>query len=325
MKKIAIICLPGLDSFIRDIAHELANDYEVRLCVTNSATEIKAAIEWAEIVWLEWANETAIEAMKYVSGKPVVVRLHSYEALSGYLPAIPWERVSRLVLVSPHMADICEAMLPGITGRVDTVVIPNGVDIDNIPFMERKHGFNVAWVCDISHKKGPQLLPQVLHALVSKDKRYHLHVAGEFQEPRYEIYLKHMLHEMGLDDNVTFCGHLDKAGMEEFWAKQNYLLSCSPHEGHPYNIMEAMARGIIPVIHAFYGAGKLYPPQYVWYTIPEAIDIITAPEERPEWHVGYERLAPTPDEIVGFREYVISRGWILADQMKSIRNLLGEI
>ncbi|MCK9328081.1 MAG: glycosyltransferase family 4 protein [Bacteroidales bacterium] len=311
MKKLAIICLPGLDSFIRDIARELGSGYEVRLCVTNRAADIKAAVEWAEIVWLEWANESAIEAMKHVNGKPVVVRLHSYEALSGYLPAIPWERVSRLVLVAPHMADVCEMMLPGITGRVDTVVIPNGVDIDNIPFTERKHGFNIAWVCDISHKKGPQLLPQVLHALVSTDKRYHLHVAGAFQEPRYEIYLKHMLHEMGLDDNVTFYGHLDTAGMEEFWAKQNYLLSCSPHEGHPYNVMEAMARGIKPVIHNFYGAEKLYQKKWLWNTTNEAVTIIES--------------GIAPHESMECLKNVVRSGWTLTDQVESILNLLGEI
>jgi glycosyltransferase involved in cell wall biosynthesis len=114
---------------------------------------------------------------------------------------------------------------------------------------------------------------------------------------------------MGLSENVTFYGHLDKAGMEEFWAKQNYLLSCSPHEGHPYNVMEAMARGIKPVIHNFYGADRLYKKEWLWNAAGGAMESIA---------YGYYDSA-------SYREHVISCGWTLADQMKSIRKVLGEI
>jgi glycosyltransferase involved in cell wall biosynthesis len=311
MKKLTFICLPGLDSFLWDIARALAEEYEVRVKVSNNAPEIRAAVNDTDIVWLEWANEGAITALSLpeIMGKRVVLRLHSYEALSGYLPHIAWEKVNTLVCVAPHMAEICEMMLPGIASRVNMVVIPNGIDLAKHPFTKRAKGYNIAWVCDISHKKGPELVPQVLLLLTIMDDRYHLHIAGAFQEPRYEIYLKHMFHIMRLEEHVTFHGHLNAEQMEEFWRKQYYILSCSPHEGHPYNIMEAMARGIKPLIHNFYGADKLYPLELLWNTTADAVEMAS---DR-----GYDSKA--------YREHVISRGWTLEAQMASIRRMLEEL
>jgi glycosyltransferase involved in cell wall biosynthesis len=48
------------------------------------------------------------------------------------------------------------------------------------------------------------MMLQIIKKLVEKDKRYKLHIAGDFQELRYQIYLKHMVKEMNLENNVIF-------------------------------------------------------------------------------------------------------------------------
>jgi len=60
-EKIAIFCLPGLDNFIKDIAQVLSNVFEVKLVVTTDGNQIVQAYKWADVVWLEWANELAVE------------------------------------------------------------------------------------------------------------------------------------------------------------------------------------------------------------------------------------------------------------------------
>ena len=192
-------------------------------------------------------------------------------------------------------------------------MVYNGLDIDDIPFKERELGHNIAWVGFINYKKNPQMALQILkkltEGLYNTDKRYILHVAGSYQDSRYKIYLEYMIKEMGLQDNVIFHGWIDD--MEEFWKDKNYLLHTSIQEGHSYAIMEAMARGIKPVIHNFRGAldEQLYPDINVFNTVEEAADMIMSQEY-------YSKL---------YRNWIINKGWTLENQLKKIRNIIREI
>jgi len=272
MNKISVICMAGLDNFIDDIIEGLSNDYVVRKFIVKSEQDIFNAIDWGSIIWLEWLNQSSIIATNYkgIKGKKVIVRLHSYEIFTDFPKRINWSAVDRLIFVAPHIRDILKELSPGVIDGVKMEVIYNGLDLDKIPFKERKAGFNLAWVGFINYKKNPPMALQVMKKLVDIDKRYILHVAGSFQDLRYKIYLEYMIKEMGLQDNVIFYGWVDD--MEKFWEDKNYLLHTSIHEGHSLAIMEAMARGIKPILHNFRGTKELYPKCSVFNTIEEAIN-----------------------------------------------------
>ncbi|UCG66827.1 MAG: hypothetical protein JSW12_07430, partial [Deltaproteobacteria bacterium] len=75
--KIAVLCLPGFDSFLGDIVNFLGTSYEVQACYGNNRREIESAIRWADIVWLEWADELAIALTNHpniLNGKKVICR-----------------------------------------------------------------------------------------------------------------------------------------------------------------------------------------------------------------------------------------------------------
>ena len=215
-----------------------------------------------------------------ISSKPTIVRLHSYEVFTNFPSQINWKNVDRLVLVAPHIERILRMRIPDINDKVQIVIIHNGLDIEKIPFKERGPGYNIAWVAHISYKKNPPMMLQIIKKLVEIDPNYKLHVAGDFQDIRYEVYLKYMVKEMGLENNVIFYGWVDD--MDEWWEDKNYLLSTSIHEGHPYNIMEAMARGIKPVIHNFFGAYELWPKENIFNTIDEAVEMIASKDYHSE-------------------------------------------
>ncbi|MBM7560309.1 glycosyltransferase [Marinitoga litoralis] len=280
LPKLSFICAKGLDNFINDIIEGLSNEYWVRKFVVTKNEEIYQAIDWADIVWLEWANEVAIVASNYnkLSGKPAIIRLHSYESLAYYPTKINWNNIDKLILVAEHIKDIIKSYIPNIENLVDIEIIPNGVKINNIPFSKREKGYNIAWVANISHKKNPPMMLQIIKKLVEKDNRYKLHIAGDFQELRYQIYLKHMVKEMNLENNVIFYGWVDD--MDEWWKDKNYLLSTSIHESFGYNIAEAMAKGIKPIIHNFFGSKNIWPKDLLFNTIDDAVKLII--EERYE-------------------------------------------
>lgn len=310
MKKISFVCLAGLDQFIDQIVEGLSADYTVRKFIIRTQQEVYNAIDWADIVWFEWCNQTAIIGTNYegIKGKKIIIRLHSYEIFTDFPKQINWPVVDKLILVAPHIREILKIFIPDIEKKVKIEIVFNGIDLNSIKCREIQPGHNIAWVGFINYKKNPQMALQILkkltEGLYNTDKRYMLHVAGSFQDSRYKIYLEYMIKEMGLQDNVKFYGWIDD--MQGFWEDKNYLLHTSIHESFGYAIFEAMARGIKPVIHNFRGAKELYPKYAIFNTIDGAANIIT--------NENYYSNA--------YRNWIIDKGWTLKNQLKQIKDII---
>ncbi|HDY86546.1 MAG TPA: glycosyltransferase [bacterium] len=319
-KKIAFICSKGLETFIEPIVQEFEKieTYHSRRYYVNSQQEIIAAVKWADYVFLEWANEIAVIATQIydIKKKGVIVRLHSYESLVAMPTKIDWSVVDYLVFVAPHIREILSLNIPDIRKRVCTKIIHNGIDIDNTQLNKELNPYNIAYVCNINHRKGSLLALQIMYELIKINPGYKLHVAGKMQEKHYEIYMKHMAREMGIADNILYYGFVDN--MDEFWENKGAILSTSIHEGHPVNIIEGMARGLQPVIHNFFGAKDLYPDHMVFNTVNEAIDLITR-------NPNPMHLFSIPEENLKgeyFRHVVIEKGWTRQNQIKQFVNLI---
>lgn len=305
-KKLAVICAAGLDNFLAWT--DRIDTHEVRRFIISSQDELTIALEWGDLIFLEWCNELAIAATrlfaKQMRTKTVIIRLHSYEAFTDMPEQIVWNVVDRLAFVADHVRDITMLYHGDAVKNVEQLVIPNGIDIETIPFLNPDPGYDIAVVGSINYKKEPPLVLQVLKELVDDYEKYHLHWAGAFQDARYDIYLQHMVKEMGLEKNITFYGHV--SDMDSFWRGKHYLLHTSVHEGHSYAIMEAMARGISPVIHNYYGARQQYPEPLLFNTVAEAAAKI--------------RMNPQGKQ---YRDHVIASGWTLDRQVTHIQDMLG--
>lgn len=318
MKRITFFCMKGLETFIDPIVNALdkSDDYVVnKQYLVMNAPDLKQrmadAIQWGDIIWFEWANEMAIggtneKIFPMIEKRKVIVRLHSYEALSDTPLQVVWKNVDRLVYVAPHIRDIVNDYL--LEPDVKTIIIPNGVSLNKFrPAQKRASLFDIAWVGFINHKKNPSMMLIIMDILVKSDNRFKLHVAGAFQDRRFEIYLKHMIKEMKLQDNVIFYGHV--TDVNKWLNDKHTLLSTSIHEGHNYVIMEAMAKGIIPVIHRFKGADSLYRSTWLFNTVQEAVKRIHDAQ-----YVNRD----------GLRDYINEHGWTFSNQMKQIREVIDD-
>jgi len=274
--KIAFLCMPGLDNFLKDIVEAFSLAYDVRLVVTSKSEEIAEAIRWADIVWLEWADELAIFATNNVPeivNKKVVCRLHSYEVFTTFPEQINWNNVDSLIFVSTHIKRIFHELHPNV--KIDSkkeVIVPNGVNLDRFKFLVHKPGYNLAVAAHINYKKDPAMWIQIMAKLIERDERYKLHVAGDFQEMRYKVYFEHISREIEIKDNLILHGWVED--VDKFLEDKNYVLSTSIHESFGYNIAEGMARGIKPIIHNYAGAKKQWPNELIYNTIDEAVEKI---------------------------------------------------
>ncbi|ACB08531.1 glycosyltransferase [Thermotoga sp. RQ2] len=304
--KLAIFCLPGLDNFIKDIAQILSNIYDVKLVVTTDGRQIKEAYDWADIVWLEWANEMAVEITNKLpkDEKKIICRLHRYEAFTPFVQKINWNNIDKLILVADHMKEVLEKYQSNIYKLIEDriEVVPNGLDLNRFQFRVRRPGFNIAVVAHINHRKEPAMWLQVIGMLKKVDEKYTLHIAGDFQDPTYAHYFYYFIKNAGLEKNVKLYGWVED--VNAFLEDKNYLLSTSIHESFGYNIAEAMAKGIKPIIHNYAGAKTQWPEKLVYNFIFEIPNLLS--EE-------YNSLS--------YRTY-IEDSWAMERQILNISQLL---
>jgi len=286
-KKIAIIVAPGLASFLHGVRHELARDYIVQTAVVSDIEHAKQYIDWADLVWYEFGNELAIEGTKRFDKKSIV-RVHGYEVINGLVQDIYHPNVSRYLFVADHVRNMVN--IPEIADKVS--IIRNGVNTSKYTFAEHQHGRKIAFVGNFNTKKNPGLAIQILHELVNVGRGdYELHWAGDMQDVRLYAYTMNLVHAMGLQDRFFLYQHVNT---NTFLEDKDYFLSTSMHEGYGMAILEAMSKGIKPIIHNFYIADEFYPMQYVFNSISSAVEMIKdEPYDSTEYRQFAERHSET--------------------------------
>ena len=129
-KRIGFLCLPGLETFIKPIVEHFSINYNVRTCYSNSLPELESVVNFCDLVFIEWMNELSVEItqkLPQLKDKKVIIRCHSYEALSGYAKGVNWNVVDSLLFVAAHIKDIVLKSYPKLKDMVKMSVVPNGV------------------------------------------------------------------------------------------------------------------------------------------------------------------------------------------------------
>lgn len=289
------------------LKNQIINKKSYKLIQKITNKKLKKALKWAEIIWVEWANENAISA-SYLkpSYKKLFIRLHRYEAFDFYPLLIDWTRVDNLVIVNNYIRDILDEKNLNID-NYKIKLIANGIDINRLSFHEHSYGYNIAWVSHITVMKNLHFALEILRKLLEKDDKYMLHIAGNFTDLVYEKYIKQSIKKMNLVKNVIFYDWVND--INEWLNDKNYLLSTSICEGHPFNIIEAMAKGIKPVVNNFYGAEFSFDKNFLFNNIDEAVTMITTDQ--------YDSKL--------YHTYIIEKQWTEKDQIDKFKKLIYEL
>jgi len=311
-RRLAVICAPGHTRFIEDTAARLGPDIEVVTCFSIDPAAVRAAVTAADMVWLEWANELSIEVTNKLADplaeRRVIVRLHSYELFAGLAAAVRWEVVDDVVFVGAHIRDLAKRLCPALFEQVERIhVIPNGIDLDRFPLAAaRPEGKNLAFVANLSFKKGPMLLLHAFRALVDADPGFRLFLAGRVDQPRYAFYVDHMVRLWGLEDHVRHDGYVED--VSAWLADKDFIVCTSPIEGQGLGILEAAARGLRPLVHHFVGAEQVYPRSWLWSSIDEFVAMARSSDREPEAYRAFVEQRYSKD-----REGLATRAMLRGD------------
>jgi len=301
--KLVFFVKQGMDSFLENIFEELSGIYETKKIIVTQYNQIDEAMAECDICWFEWCDELMIHASKLeiAKEKKIICRLHSYEAFIDYPAQVNWDAVDKVIFVADHIRDVVLENAPSLS-KDKTIIISNGINVNNYSFKKRKPGFKIAYLGYINYKKGPMLLLHAFKAICDKDSRYKLYIAGTFQDLRYVLYFRQMIAEMGLEKNVFYQGWQDN--VDQWLEDKDYILLSSVLEGHPVAIMQAMAKGIKPLIHNFVGARAIYPGEYIWNTFSECISLLKTPYDSKKIRQFIEENYSLSEQITKLKEEI---------------------
>ncbi len=288
IQKIVFFVRAECDSFLNDIIRDLSNHHQTCKIVIRSHMEyplIDQWMHWATVCWFEWCDDLIIygSQREIAKQKKIICRLHSYEAFTTYPSRVCWANVDKLIFVANHIREYTVNTFA--IDHTKAITIPNGVNLKCWDFQDQPAGFDIAYVGYINYKKSPLLLLQAFKAIHNHDQRYRLHIAGTIQEPRYSLYLNQMIKEMHLENHVLFAGW--QTDLNQWLEDKQYILCTSVLESQNMSVMQAMAKGIQPLIHNFVGAKSIYPESYIWNTIDDLVAMLKTNTHNPSEYRSY--------------------------------------
>jgi len=236
-----------------------------------------------------WAGQT-----EPVPGAVNLMFLRRFEFFSFNWVGYDWSKIDRLIFCNQHFKNIFESKVG--RDKCQTELVYNVVDPDKWTFAERGHGNKIGMACHVHPKKNLPLAAQILGKLMELGgEPYELHIAGEIQDSCTALYLK------GLGLNIKLHGHVED--LNAWWDDKNYCLSTSISEGNPNNVIEAMAKGIMPVVHRWPGAEKQFMKDWCFSSVGRAVEIIrSSPHDSARYDsVSYRTYADEHFGIDNFR------------------------
>jgi hypothetical protein len=260
-------------------------------------------VEWADVVFFETTDNNLLSATNPdqalladdsnyrpwsmhdmdLTDKKIIVRPIDIEVYTGHhAHENIWELVTDCIFIAPHIRDIMMEDSRPQASNMKIHVIPHSINPDKWTFKERKPGFNIGVVAERWVSKGTTLAIQLAMAL----PEYNIYWLGKNNDYHWqEFYLQ--------DKVAKLCPnlHLEEGfvdDLDSWWEDKQYVLSCSMKEAFGCNIAEAMAKGIKPLIHTFYGYEPIWGDSgYTWSSIDECVKLIKENKYNSQEYLDY--------------------------------------
>jgi len=271
--RVAFICGPNSD-FLIDLEIALSSRYHVKTFHFPDRVDlnqVQDALDWADVVWFEWAEPILAHASNRLRKTAAVVcRIHRYEVYTNWFEKINWNFVDHLIITSRHIFEVAnEKVNFDKYEYLKISIVPSFIDVNRFEFVPKENRYNIAYLGYLNHRKNPSLLLQCIKALVDIDSRYKLYIGGISQSDEIDEYIESLVDKLNLRNNIVFCGWIEDVA--EWLKDKHYLILPSIHEGNPYCVLEAAACGVKPLIHYFPGAEHLYPEKWLFSSIQEFV------------------------------------------------------
>ena len=209
------------------------------------------------IVFSQWSDRDFTEMFPSSKHAMVMRRFEFYY----YRHKINWDKIDLLVCCNPWVAEVMSDYLKDT--KTTVVHIRNSIDTSLWTYRMRKPGKNIGMVGRFHFVKNYPLAAQIIATLPDD---YRLHIVGKPDHPELFPYL------MSFGKKIIMYDPIPRDQLDAWWEDKSFCLSTSISEGDPMCVLEAMAKGIKPVIHSWPGADQMYPKTF--RTVYQAVEDI---------------------------------------------------
>lgn len=309
-KKIAVFMNEKYEKheFTTILLEKLKCFHEVRKVMDADMEACQSLLEWAEVCYFLNLSEflISLSGKQDAESKFIICRINEEDIASEMLGRIKWENIKAVYCESElHKALMLERVNiePG-----KFFIIHEGVNVRNFSYRKREKGFNIGYYGFINFESGSMMLLQAFKAIVDFDNRYRLHLSGFFTDERDVLYYRQMLMELRIEKNVII--EDNNSDMDAWFENLDYIICINRYTFNNELIAKAMCKGIMPLIHNFYGTEYGIPFKYRWNSVKDLIEMIKSEEYNSK---EYADLASREFSCVKNAEYINSLIYILSD------------
>lgn len=247
----------------------------------------------AKVIFVEWANDRALEVQEFDTDAYKILRLHAFEAFHDTAKSLRYDKWDLVILIDNYIKDYLERQYGKIK---NAVVIPNGVEIDRFTLdPNKKRNNKIAFAGYLTRKKGIGELILLAESL----PEYEFHLAGRYQEDDIADYFNHKKPKNVFVHNWKYDGEMAK-----FYEDKSFVLNTSLRESQGMTMMEAALMGAKPLVRNWMGSEDVYPEKYIYKNIDELKSMLEG-----EWN---------PQE---YRDFVIEN-YSINDIYPKLENIL---
>ncbi|MGB3186126.1 MAG: glycosyltransferase [Ornithinimicrobium sp.] len=273
------------------VRHALGDGFEPH-------AELLAELEASDAAFVDWADRGAVMATMLVpEGVPLTVRIHSMDALSGWIHVIDWSRVDDLIFVSDHLRVVVHRLLGARLAHTRLHVIPNLIEPERVTVSrdgaDSRTLLMIGWGQRV---KDPLWALDVLGLLRREDPEWRLILAGRAFDTRQSVSTVRYSAEFDqrkAEDDVRGAVNLQDftRDLRPCMRGCGHILSTSRRESFGVGLIEAAASGLVPVVRDWPifapldAARGLFPTDWV----------VNSPE------AAAQRILSTADEVTWAR------------------------
>ncbi len=276
MSKICIFDHLGVHKTTKEMEKWFAaHGHEVKWNMYYDMRELETHIGWCDIAIFEWFEGMMETCLKDGWGKkkPVYCRAMDIEIWANNAQGADLTDLSGLAYTSKAYFEVLKenhdlSKYP----KLKLAHIPLSIDMKEWTYKERKKGFNVAVIGHFWGSKGEVLIPQFVRQLIDRTKndKWKFYLQGHWRHDVwkwYLYYMKHIIKELGLEDNIIL--NEERVGSIDNWLEdKNFLITFSMKDAFSIIVGEAMAKGIKALPHNFQGSKDIWG-EYVWSSFDE--------------------------------------------------------
>ena len=274
-----ISVLFSTDTFINPFKGHFSNNFEVQWSPIPYTPPPKKVLEYfsfpfrlvnkkirtffssnnADILFVEFANETLALVSKIRKSKMIVARLHRYELFS--LPNANWSVVDLVIVVNNWMAIELENKLPSLKGKI--ICIPNFVDVDYWHKPEKRIINNqISMIGNIEQRKGHDKAIIAFSKVLKEEKDLKFKIIGKCKNQDFLDYLKVLVDDLELSSSIQFVGYAEDLRKE--YHNSDIILSFSEHESTHLTLFEGLSCGVWPLSRNWEGVDEFLPGRNIF-------------------------------------------------------------